>query len=231
MNNNLFKKINAKRNAFLSALISLIFDVVVYGNKFGVEYFMGKVLDIWLNNNSDFARNLINWIFGNPLQFTVVVFLITLLVLFLYDYIKYGKANNKNDSAEVSMIPRFGKIHQDLWEKETVWLEIVGISNFDNLSAFMKKLNSDVNGRKSEHLEELTNSTFPRLRTVDEKIFVAWNNTEDSTIAVNNGKSKPIPKEINRLETTIELREGKRKIAEYNGLLVRDWSDWKWESL
>ena len=191
---------------------------------------MGKVLDVWLNNKPDFISNSISWIFSNPLQFTVIVFLVSLLALFLYDYAKYGKGKSKSDFVKVSMIPRFGKIHQDLWEKESVWLEVVGASSFNDLSAFMTNLSSDVKGRKSEHLEELTNSTSPRLKVIEEKIFVVWNNMEDSTIAVNSGKSKSFPKEMNRLEATIELREREKKIAEYRGFLIRDWSDWKWES-
>lgn len=89
MNNNFLKKINAKRNAFLSALISFIVDVIVYGIKFGVEYFMGKVLDEWLSNNPNFVHSLIGWVINNPVGFTFIVFFISLLILYLYDYRKY----------------------------------------------------------------------------------------------------------------------------------------------
>jgi hypothetical protein len=47
---------------------------------------MGKELDIWLANNQGIIENMLAWIFNNPLSFTVIVFLISLLALMLYDY-------------------------------------------------------------------------------------------------------------------------------------------------
>ena len=214
------ERIKAWRNLKISGLVSLI----LYTFNFLRDYFMGKVLDKFLESDSSFFTNSLTWILNNFLLFSVGVFFILFIGLMIVDWMKYGISIGED---KIKLIPRYGKIHQELWENESSWLEIMGTSKTDNLTAILKKINSNVNGRKSEHIEELLNSISPRLKIVDEKIFVVWNNTGESVIALNNGKSKPLPTEIDKLEIEIELNRGGKRIESFNGYLIRDWSKWK----
>ena len=45
MNNNFIKNTRSGKNIVLSSIITAIVDFIVYIGTFGIEYFMGKVLD------------------------------------------------------------------------------------------------------------------------------------------------------------------------------------------
>lgn len=96
MNDNFINKTNPKRNSVLSFLITLIVDFIVYAGKFGVEYFMGKALDIWLSNNSSIFGLGIIFIRENfALSFFLLTVFSFLLFLAILMYVDWKKSNEK----------------------------------------------------------------------------------------------------------------------------------------
>lgn len=232
MNNFLDKTIICK-NIKWSALIAFSIEIVVRVVIFILENLVGNEIVQWLNTEGFNLASFIKWVIVHPVALSIILFLLFLAWLMYKDW-KLSTEKEKTsekESFEILLIPNYDKINQeDLWEEKSAWLEIVGISKTNNLVALMKKLDSKTNKRESHHLEELTNSLSPRLKIVDEKLFVILNTGIDSTIALNNGKSKPFPKNINKFFVEINLMKDEEKIAEFKGYLIKDLDNWKLEN-
>lgn len=95
MNNDFYKRIKPEKNF----AVAFIIDFIVYIVIFGIEYFMGKELDIWFNNHPGFIETILKWIIDNPIVSTIIIFAICFFGLMIYDY---KKSSEKEETTATS---------------------------------------------------------------------------------------------------------------------------------
>ena len=220
-NNNYFRK--TRKDGIWSLVISVI--------KVIVEEILGEIIIGFLKmvTGEFFLTEILDLSMDNQFWSTIVYFIIIFLILSSPEIIAFIKNRNKEEDISISFIPQSGKITEGLWDSKYAWLEILGVLDTGEYTGFLKKLESKNDEVTTDWLSQITKSSSPRLKMVEEKLFIIKTNVGGgkAQIFLNKGESSFLPEDIKKFYFEVELVKNREPVQSVKGYLLDKYGGWK----